>query len=64
MYKLRFYVRKGPNRGKFDHEEKFTGPFEMMERYKSVFILYDSTNPTAWYHYGTEENEWVRLSGF
>lgn len=60
MYKLRFYNEKG----NFDHEEIFSGPFKMIERYKEVFVFYSATNPTAWYKYDDINNEWCRLSGF
>lgn len=43
MYKLRFYTKSG----NIDHEESFHSPFDMVERYKRVFVKYSATNPTA-----------------
>lgn len=63
MFKLRFYVTSGPNKGDFDHEEKFHHIYDLIERYQEVFTKYSSTNPTAWMHTETEYG-WVRVPGF
>lgn len=49
MFKLRFYEKKGINKGKVNHEEFFKTLEELNERYEQVFVYSDfSLNPTAW----------------
>lgn len=64
MYKLRFYFTEGVNKGNLDHEEKFCSPFDMIARYKEVYVKWSSTNPTAWYRASSIDGKWIRLSGF
>ena len=63
MYKLKFYIAEGINKGNFDHEEKFHSSFDMITRYKEVYVKWSSTNPTAWYRYDGM-SDWIRLAGF
>lgn len=62
MYKLRFYHKKGVNKGNTDHEEFFTTYEEMVKRYNDVFVYNDfALNPTAWKQ---TENGWERIAGY
>ena len=62
MYKLKFYHKKGVNKGNVDHEEFFQTLEELQSRYNDVFIYNDfALNPTAWKQ---TLNGWERIAGY
>ena len=61
MYKLKFYHKKGVNKGNLHHEEFFQTLKKLQSRYDDVFVYKDfSLNPTAWKQ---TLNGWERIAG-
>ncbi len=65
MFKLRFYLLDGWNKGNLDHEEYFDTFAEARERYDEVFRLeLYGLNPTMWEATDDDRTEWTRIHGF
>ena len=62
-YKLRIYKTSGPDWGSLEHEEVFSTPESMDDRYQEIFknIRQRSLRPTAWEY---KENDWERIAGY
>lgn len=62
-YKLRIYIKSGPNAGNLKREEFFSTQTDLDKRYKQLnpeFVDY-ALNPTAWQ---MVNGEWLRIFGY
>lgn len=62
-YKLRIYIKSGPNAGNLKREEFFSTQTDLDRRYKQLnpkFVDY-ALNPTAWQ---MVNGEWLRMFGY
>lgn len=62
-YKLRIYIKSGPNAGNLKREEFFSTQTDLDKRYKQLnpkFVDY-AVNPTAWRYIN---GEWLRIFGY
>ena len=62
-FKLRIYIKFGPNAGNLKREEFFSTQTDLDKRYKQLspkFVDY-ALNPTAWQ---LVNGEWLRMFGY
>lgn len=62
-FKLRIYIKSGPNAGNLKREEFFSTQTDLDKRYKQLnpkFVDY-AVNPTAWHYVN---GEWLRIFGY